>query len=371
MRQWRSGSFEPNEFVSITTEFNMPDIYRHRHGSDEPATYQRGQKRLDYMLCTSELLPAVTACGITMPFKILSPSDHRTIFVDFDTNLLFGSLPLELASPKAKAFHSRDYESSEKYIHTVNAYCAEHNLFQRSEDAVLSPTPKSLNSLENSVGQAMQAGIKAVTKRYCTPFTPEMRRARLVRHFYNLHMQQFKIGYSRSKALSTVSTELDTPLTPPLTQRDCHPRLSAVQRLFASFGKKRGRSARIFCLAEWILNVEATQKRQPKFGQEFRKLKIFRGFVPKSARLSIPTTRRGWQRSSSLLTTPTQNWQPSGRKSTTLAQSSRSFKLRTRNISLKPQIRPLLLGNSGRSRTPAQALWPMPFSMDLISQTIQ
>jgi hypothetical protein len=141
MRQWRSDGFEmilsddlnevlgddPNEFAVITTDFNLTDIYRHRHGSDEPATYQRGQKRLDYMLCTADLLPAVTACGI-MPFKILSPSDHRTIFVDFDTKLLFGSLPSELASPKAKAFHSRDYESSEKYIQTVHAYCGDHNL---------------------------------------------------------------------------------------------------------------------------------------------------------------------------------------------------------------------------------------------------
>jgi hypothetical protein len=82
-------------------------------------------------------------------------SYHRTIFVDFDTNLLFGSLPSELASPNAKAFHSRDYESSEKYIHTVDAYCAEHNLFQRSEDTLLSTTPKSLNCLDNAVGQAM------------------------------------------------------------------------------------------------------------------------------------------------------------------------------------------------------------------------
>jgi hypothetical protein len=134
MLQWRSDGFEiilsgdlneilgtdPNEFAYITTEFDRTDVYRHCHGSDKPAMYQRGHKRLDYMLCTSELLPAVTACGI-MPFKILSPSDNHTIFVDFDTNLLFGSLPSKLASPKAKAFHSRNYESSEKYIHTVNA----------------------------------------------------------------------------------------------------------------------------------------------------------------------------------------------------------------------------------------------------------
>jgi hypothetical protein len=115
LSKWRSSGMEillsgdlnevlgenPSEFAKITTEFNLTDIYRHRHGLDEPATYQRGHRRLGYILCTSELLPALTTCG-TLPFKQLSASDHRTVFVDFDTNLLFGSLPSELAPPQAE-----------------------------------------------------------------------------------------------------------------------------------------------------------------------------------------------------------------------------------------------------------------------------
>jgi exonuclease III len=150
LREWRSAGLEillsgdlneilgenPSEFAKITTEFNLTDIYRHRHGLDKPATYQRGHRRFDYILCTSELLPAVmVACGI-MPFKQLSASDHCTVFVDFDTNLLFGSLPSELASPKQNPFHSRNYENSKTYITHVNAYCEEHDLYRRSEAAM-------------------------------------------------------------------------------------------------------------------------------------------------------------------------------------------------------------------------------------------
>jgi hypothetical protein len=90
---------DPSEFASITTAFKHTDVYRHRHGLDEPATYQRGHHRLDYILCTSSLLPVVTACGI-LPFKLLSESNHRTVYVDFDTQLLFGSLLSELPPPK-------------------------------------------------------------------------------------------------------------------------------------------------------------------------------------------------------------------------------------------------------------------------------
>jgi hypothetical protein len=182
----------------------LTDVYRHRHGLDEPATYQRGHRRLDYILCTSSLLPAITACGI-LPFKLLSESDHRTVYVDFDTHSLFGSLPSELASPKQQPFHSRDYENSEVYINTVHAYCEDHDLYQRSEAALTSSSPSELNKLDAAVGRAMQAGIKAVTKRYRTPFTPAMRQARLSRHFYNLHMQQYKQGQSRICALAKIS----------------------------------------------------------------------------------------------------------------------------------------------------------------------
>jgi hypothetical protein len=120
LRQWRatgcafiiSGDLNevlgdnPSEFGSITTEFDLSDVYRHRHGMDKPATYQRGHRRLDYILCSADLLPSVTSCRI-LPFKVLSSSDHRSVFVDFDTMLLFGSLPSELASSKTPQFHSR------------------------------------------------------------------------------------------------------------------------------------------------------------------------------------------------------------------------------------------------------------------------
>jgi hypothetical protein len=70
-------------FGSITTEFSLVDVYRHRHGMDEPATFNCGHSRVDYILCSVPLLPSVSACDI-LPFSILSQSDHRTVFVDFD-----------------------------------------------------------------------------------------------------------------------------------------------------------------------------------------------------------------------------------------------------------------------------------------------
>jgi hypothetical protein len=54
----------PDEFGAITTEFNLADADRHRHGMEEPSTFQGGHRRLDYTLCSVLLLSAVTSCGI-------------------------------------------------------------------------------------------------------------------------------------------------------------------------------------------------------------------------------------------------------------------------------------------------------------------
>jgi hypothetical protein len=218
----------PSEFGAITTEFQLVDVYRHRHGLDKPATFNCGHRRLDYILCSIPLLPSVSACGI-LPFNILSQSDHRTVLVDFDTKLLFGSLPSELASYKSPQFHSRDYENSELYVTSMHAYCNDNQVYQMTAEATESSDPTRLNHLDAEVSKAMEAGLQAVKKIYRTPFSPEMRQNRLIRSFYTLHLTQFKTGHSKVWAIRTVESKMTSPSLPPADQQECHLLLKDVQ----------------------------------------------------------------------------------------------------------------------------------------------
>jgi hypothetical protein len=151
------------------------------------------------------------------------------VFVDFDTKLLFGSLPSELASCKDPQFKSRDYENSEQYVYAMHTYCHDHDIYQMAENAKVQADEVQLNRLDEAVGQAMEAGLKAVKKRYRTPFSPEMRQTRLARTFYNLHMSQFKTGRTKSRPLKEVERKMKSVPTTPEDQRDCHIRLKEVQ----------------------------------------------------------------------------------------------------------------------------------------------
>jgi hypothetical protein len=164
LRSWRAAGHEfiisgdlnellgenPDDFGSITTTFNLADVYRHRHGLDEPATFNCGHRRLDYVLCSVPLLSTVSACGI-LPFHILSLSDHQTVFVGFDTKLLFGNLPSELASCKSPQFHSRDYENSEIYVNSMGEYCNTYQIYKRAADASTSANAAQLDRLDTEV----------------------------------------------------------------------------------------------------------------------------------------------------------------------------------------------------------------------------
>ena len=57
-------------------ENQLVDIISHRHSNSVmPNTYLHGKKRLDYLLITSDLVPAVVRCGYE-PFLYRQHTDH-------------------------------------------------------------------------------------------------------------------------------------------------------------------------------------------------------------------------------------------------------------------------------------------------------
>ena len=65
------------------------DVLSHQHpASHYPATYNRGKKRIDLILVSISLLPAVARSGI-LPYHSLFQGDHRPCYVDLDATIAF------------------------------------------------------------------------------------------------------------------------------------------------------------------------------------------------------------------------------------------------------------------------------------------
>jgi hypothetical protein len=122
---------DPAGMSKICRELILSDVMKMRHGtSDEPATYARGTKRLDYVLMSQRCAIAVRKCGYE-PFNHRLFSDHRGMFVDMDTEMLFGNADNALAAMQYRDFKAKDPKSISEYLQGCGAYMREHNFTAR------------------------------------------------------------------------------------------------------------------------------------------------------------------------------------------------------------------------------------------------
>jgi len=99
----------------------------HHSSRPFPATYNRGKSRLDYILASTSLMPAVICCGI-FPYQSIFCSDHRPCFLDFDSRTLFDDSTKEMAPPCRRQLQLQDPTIVEKYVTTLQEQLNYHKI---------------------------------------------------------------------------------------------------------------------------------------------------------------------------------------------------------------------------------------------------
>jgi hypothetical protein len=135
---------------------------RKHPSSDEPNTYLRGRTRIDYALISPALETAVTAVGY-QPFHHTAITDHRAIFVDFNTAHLFGNEHNVLTSAAQGTLKTQQHEVKVTYIQHAAKHGHENNLFIRLNSLnLLLETMRSSNaSIISSTNAAKSAKTDA------------------------------------------------------------------------------------------------------------------------------------------------------------------------------------------------------------------
>ena len=105
--------------TKLCSDFHLVDLMYHLTGREDFATYARGSKCIDYILCDAWVSDA-SIQGCYEPFQYRLKGDHRAMVIDFDTNILFGNPTAILATPAQREFSSKDAGSNQKYIHDMS-----------------------------------------------------------------------------------------------------------------------------------------------------------------------------------------------------------------------------------------------------------
>jgi hypothetical protein len=127
--------------ASLMVSCGLVDPLRHQHAARPfPATYNRGNSRLDYILVSASILPAVQRSGI-LPYNSIFYSNHWSCYLDIDSTLLFEDPTFDMQPRCRRQLQLHDplivqtyNETLQKQLHTghngaMRRTTKAHNLF--------------------------------------------------------------------------------------------------------------------------------------------------------------------------------------------------------------------------------------------------
>jgi hypothetical protein len=121
----------PEGLARLITKCELVDPHAANHGTaQEPSTYSRGTKRLDYVFISPRVLPFIQHCGID-PFHQIIFTDHRGMFLDVDIKGLLGGEMAQIQTPQIRGVSS-NMDKPETYIWALHAHLMKNNVFSNS-----------------------------------------------------------------------------------------------------------------------------------------------------------------------------------------------------------------------------------------------
>ena len=150
----------------ISQRCQLLDIWKQKFPHhDEPSTYIRGSQRIDYTLISRQLSPAVEEVGYES-FHYTTSTDHRGMFIDFNTDKLFGNQTNTMQSAKARLLNSKYPLGRKTYIQAAADHARQNNLFERLQNLMDTNTRDDalIEKLDQTLGECCDNGEKKCRK---------------------------------------------------------------------------------------------------------------------------------------------------------------------------------------------------------------
>ena len=119
----------------MMNELGLRNIIQTNHQKRTlPRTYDRGSRCLDIIAVSENIKPQdILRCGI-MPFYTLSASDHRALYIDLNTDNIFGVVSPDLTNHTHRRFTTRNVYKCRKYIESLTQLVQEARLIDKVKE---------------------------------------------------------------------------------------------------------------------------------------------------------------------------------------------------------------------------------------------
>jgi Reverse transcriptase (RNA-dependent DNA polymerase) len=180
----------------ILKECNLVDMYSEIHDDfSQFPTHENGSEKIDYILCTRNLLPYITIMGY-VKFNEALDTDHRAVYFDFSENILTDIVPISTKKYRMIGGNSTNLEG-EKYIKWLDNHFKYHRIYEKVENVFNSAMTKSYDEKEhvmeeiNKIDKIITEAMLCAEKRNCKKklhalWSPKLYQSQLLVQFWNI-----------------------------------------------------------------------------------------------------------------------------------------------------------------------------------------
>jgi ribonuclease HI len=245
---------EKNKGITeIMLNHNMADLVALHHGiGNEPNTYLRGSKRIDYILGTKRVQEFCISSGI-LPFYNGYSSDHRPIYAVVNMDKILSDKILSLDSQATRFISKATPNERMKLLSIVDEHYMAHSIYERLNKLMQTPedewTPEHRNEFEKCDRQHI-IGLIAAERKVCKPklfpWSPAFKEAANLKAIWKILLSKARTKTPCSqKVINWVQESLkrDISSDPPDIQ-ECQKELRKAQQKLREV-KKRAHDLRI------------------------------------------------------------------------------------------------------------------------------
>jgi hypothetical protein len=200
----------------------MTNVYQHLHApydemAEEPATFNRGSRCIDFIYATPGVLPFITKCGITAFQEGVAFSDHRGLFIDMELQSFLGK-PQLLLPQQVRGMRSNNPKSCKKYTPAVMKYLEDHNVEERAQAMT---TPRKIEGVDNDVTRALLHSEKKHGNKFATPWSAKLIQAKMTVRYWKLWLSEIRTTHDlHQQRMSLVAVLAEKPWASTLYRGD-------------------------------------------------------------------------------------------------------------------------------------------------------
>ena len=206
-----------SKIADLANRAGLIDILAEQHATLAlPSTYVRGRARIDYVLGTPDVQEAVLASGYESPFRYMH-SDHRPMWVDFDSNKLFGTALAELPPMEFRDINTRNRARLERYLRRKDELLKARNVYDRVKrlTAAAVPNHQEAERIDRDLVHLSLSAAKRLPRYPDTAWSLELSQAKRKLAILRLHLSSERLRVNVSHKIEYLQAYMNTPVALP------------------------------------------------------------------------------------------------------------------------------------------------------------